>query len=164
VSKKKEADAAYLRAEAQRALALVLTVAEDHGERPDSPRAAEIAAACVLVRAEFLKVTAPARTERVLAGQLTIEGAIEEGEGSGVLAPRPNDGFAHWPSIPPHCPECKRFMTIESGWTPLKPEELRRLQCGACSNIIVVPRGSYDTLALALRSRFAAIDSPMTKK
>jgi ribosomal protein S27E len=63
-----------------------------------------------------------------------------------------------WPRIPVHCPGCDKIMSIESGWTPLKPREDRKIQCGVCGHIIIVPQGPYDTLALALRARFGGAD------
>lgn len=109
--------------------------------------------------------------EGVLPGQIDmLDGSIAgstEHVGMGLVAAHaivdnlpapPSKGPVAYPHIPTECTRCGRTMSVASGWTALKPPEDRKLQCGQCGEIIVVPRGAYDTLALALRRHFAAID------
>ena len=96
--------------------------------------------------------------EGVLPGQMNLLDDSVAGVSDERTVVRSLDSHVAWPLIPDTCTKCSKSMSIESGWTPLKPEEERKIQCGACGEIIVVPRGAYDTLAMALRARFSRSD------
>lgn len=100
---------------------------------------------------------------RVPVPEGTLPGQIDLLDGSVAgFAPAAEQeaGVQHvaYPHIPERCTKCDKLMTINSGWTPMKPEEERRIQCGSCGEIIVVPRGAYDTLHLAIAARFGRRD------
>lgn len=108
------------------------------------------------------------RQEELLAGRVpvpegTLPGQIDMLDGSVAgFAPVTEQQVAReyvkLDAIPERCTKCDKLMTINSGWTPMKPEDAHRIQCGSCGEIIVVPKGSYDTLALALRWTFGKVD------
>ncbi|MEP6990086.1 MAG: hypothetical protein ABJA80_04080 [bacterium] len=100
--------------------------------------------------------------EGTLPGQLNLLDDSVAGFAPAAEQAAPSIAVAY-PSIPTHCTQCEKIMTINSGWTPLKPESERRIQCGSCGEIIVVPRGAYDTLHLAIAARFGKRDTYVLK-
>lgn len=142
---------------------------------PKKPRGQAAADAAYLKNLEQMAGRVPV-PEGTLAGQIDlIDGSIAgstEHVPLGTLGalvvidnlPQPPRGEpVAWPHIPETCTRCARPMSIESGWTPLKPREDRKIQCGQCAEIIVVPQGAYDTLALAISRRFANRDRYIPK-
>lgn len=108
---------------------------------------------------------------RVPVPEGTLPGQIDLLDGSvagfaPAAAPVDPKEYPELSQIPDRCTKCDRVMTLNSGWSPMKPEEDRRIQCGQCGEIIVVPEGAYATLALALRNRFHNVDRyvvPLTR-
>lgn len=131
---KVDADKAYHRAEAQRALVFVLGLAESYPKfiAVDEHEERELRENIATVRAHFLTVSAP-EPVKTLAGQLDmIDGSVEGGT---------DGGYVELPSVPPTCPKCSRSMdTIYGGgWTAMSlggtPGPRPQLQCGGCAFI-----------------------------
>lgn len=92
-----------------------------------------------------------------LAGQLESTGEKEE-------IGNPVDG------IPEECPNCKRAMTVKSGWTILSeagtPWQHGHLCCGFCGHEVLVTIAARDALRQAMHIEFkrrAAALAPLPK-
>ena len=154
-AKQKAADAAYHRAEAQRALVMILDCAERTHE-------AGIADAAATVRAHFLTVSEPAKV-KTLAGQIDlVDGSVEGDDG---LEHQPPPGSA---GVPMYCPRCATNMMIVYGgnWTPVYRVEgtPAKLQCASCSQVVTVSDEVYAIVRELRRSTIGASDAAPVKK
>jgi ribosomal protein S27E len=149
-TKKKDADAAYLRGEAQRALVKVLEAAEAmaHGEYGWTDTST--VAAIDVVRSTFLTVTAPAKSKE-LPGQLGIDGTIV-----GAAEKIGKSSFSEFMLEIETCPACGKHMLDGNGgsWTPLRPhpEADHALQCGFCGKTVLASTAQW-TQVVELRRR-----------
>jgi hypothetical protein len=156
-TKKKDADAAYLRGEAQRALVKVLEAAEAmaHGEYGWTDTST--VAAIDVVRSTFLTVTAPAKSKE-LPGQLGIDGTIV-----GASEKIGKSSFSALLVEIERCPECKREMLDGNGgsWTPLLPIPGRpdALQCGHCGFLVAVTESHLKQVVELRRRAHAHTDT-----
>lgn len=152
MSKRKDADKAYQRAEDQRALVHVLMMAETNIEAD-----AYTSEACNRVRANFLTVSEPPRVTG-LAGQLSIDGTSEGDTGERAVKLM---------DVPTYCPGCNQNMLIVHGgsWTPLKPRDddevtfgPDRLQCGNCGKVVEVTEEAW-LRVVDMRAHLRAADT-----
>lgn len=147
-SKKAAADEAYRRAEAQRALVVVLEAAEYGASDGPNSRAADFRAAIDTVREHYLKVSEPKPRATTLKGQLDIDGSVEGEPAQYDPTPIQSGPLRGVPSV---CPRCGRNNGViyGCGWTSVKiklddlldlpmPGEQPQLQCGACAYVLDV--------------------------
>jgi hypothetical protein len=163
VSKRKEADAAYERVEDQRALALIVSIAEvrAHDLEDDDDQyqyRCEIEAAIARVKANILKITTPAATPtRELPGQLAIDGSVA-GEPVRELGAPMAEAF----DVPKQCPACGDNMLLVWGgsWNPMMrgPGAAPMLQCGHCAHVVEVSEAAYEAVLAERRRTVGATD------
>jgi ribosomal protein S27E len=152
-SKKKDADAAYLRDEAQRALVMVLDAAALAYDVLDP----DLEAAMALVRSMFLTVTAPTKSKE-LPGQLGIDGSIV-----GAAEKIGKSSFSEFMLEIETCPACGKHMLDGNGgsWTPLRPhpEADHALQCGFCGKTVLASTAQWQQVIELRRRAHAHTDT-----
>jgi hypothetical protein len=138
------ADQAYARGENQRALVLVLAAATDFSiEMKEWAGAAEIEAldaALDRVKAAFLKVDVPVKSEPSVAGQMNLLDCS--------LETCPECGAPHWQWAP---------MTLDFGGEP-------RLQCGNCAAAFVVTFTQYNAIVAERKRTIGDSDRPVIRR
>jgi hypothetical protein len=155
-TKQQAADAAYERAEAQRALVMVLACAERTHEQG-------IAEAAALLRKHYLKVSEPTKV-KTLAGQIDLVDGSVEG------APHDPEPVEHGPlrGVPSACPGCGAAMLVVYGgsWTPLighASDNRLGLQCAFCAWIVSVNEAEWDAVREERRRTIGATDRAPVK-
>jgi hypothetical protein len=159
-SKRQQADAAYERAEDQRALALVVHLAETMALVADATPRAEYEAAIARVRSRLLSVgpIVPV-THDVLPGQLDIEGRVA-GEPARNLGAPMAEAF----DVPKQCPGCGENMLLVWGgsWTPLHGSPYT-LQCGFCAHLHHCTQAAYEAVQAERRRTIGESDRKPAK-
>lgn len=156
-SKRQQADAAYERAEDQRALAIVIAAALGEERSEERARIYE----CVeRVKRAFLTVTPPAKPEPgTLPGQLDIEGRVA-GEPARNLGAPMAEAF----DVPKQCPGCGENMLLVWGgsWTPLHGSPYT-LQCGFCAHLHHCTQAAYEAVQAERRRTIGESDRKPAK-